>query len=40
VGEAMIAKTHKALEGAHVGLVVANTSSETLVGTFQARGSH
>jgi hypothetical protein len=40
VGEAAMANTHKAQEGALDGLVVANTSGETLVGTLQARGSH
>jgi hypothetical protein len=40
VGEAKMAETHKAQEGAHGALVVANTSSETSVGTLQARGRH
>jgi hypothetical protein len=40
VGEAGMVETHKAKEGAHGGLVVANTSSETSVGTLQARGIH
>jgi hypothetical protein len=40
VGEDVMANTHKAQEGALGGLVVANTSSETSVGTLQARGSH
>jgi hypothetical protein len=35
-----VANTHKAQEGALGGLVVANTSGETSVGTLQARGSH
>jgi hypothetical protein len=35
-----VANTHKAQEGALAGLVVANTSGETLVGTLQARVSH
>jgi hypothetical protein len=36
----VVANTHKAEEGALGGLVVANTSDETSVGTLQARGSH
>jgi hypothetical protein len=36
----VVANTRKAQEGALGGLVVANTSSETSVGTLQARGSH
>jgi hypothetical protein len=40
VGEAVMANTHKAQEGALGGLVVANTSGETLVGTLQARENH
>jgi hypothetical protein len=36
----VVANTYKALEGALGGLVVANTSVETSVGTLQARGSH
>jgi hypothetical protein len=40
VGEAALANTHKAQEGAIGGFIVANTSSETSVGTLQARGSH
>jgi hypothetical protein len=36
----VVANTHKAQEGALGDLVVANTSSETSVGTLQARGSH
>jgi hypothetical protein len=36
----VVANTHKAQEGALGGLVVANTSSETSVGTLQARGSN
>jgi hypothetical protein len=36
----VVANTHKAQDGALGGFVVANTSSETLVGTLQARGSH
>jgi hypothetical protein len=40
VGEAMMANTHIAQEGALGGLVVANTSGETIVDTLQARGSH
>jgi hypothetical protein len=40
VGEAAMANTHTAQEGALGGLVVANTSGETSVGTLQARGSH
>jgi hypothetical protein len=36
----VVANTHKAQEGALGGLVVANTSGETSVGTLQARGSH
>jgi hypothetical protein len=40
VGEAAMANTHKAQEGALGGLVVANTSGETSVHMLQARGSH
>jgi hypothetical protein len=36
----VLANSHKAQEGVLGYLVVANTSSETLVGTLQARGSH
>jgi hypothetical protein len=36
----VVANTHKAQEGALGGLVVANTSGETSMGTLQARGSH
>jgi hypothetical protein len=36
----VVANTHKAQEGALVGLVVANISCETSVGMLQARGSH
>jgi hypothetical protein len=36
----VVANTHKAQEGALGGLVVANTSGKTSVGTLQARGSH
>jgi hypothetical protein len=36
----VIANTHKAQKGALGGLGAANTSSETSVGTLQARGSH
>jgi hypothetical protein len=36
----VVANTHKAQEGPLGGLVVANTSGETSVGTLQARGSH
>jgi hypothetical protein len=36
----VVANTHKAQEGAPGGLVVANTSDKTSVGTLQARGSH
>jgi hypothetical protein len=36
----VVVNTHKAQEGALGGLVVANTSCETSVGTLQARGSH
>jgi hypothetical protein len=36
----VVANTHKAQEGALGGLVVANTSSETSVGTLEASGSH
>jgi hypothetical protein len=36
----VVANTHKAKEGALGGLVVANTSGETLVGMLQARGRH
>jgi hypothetical protein len=35
----VVANTHKAQEGVLGGLVVANTSGETAVGTLQARGS-
>jgi hypothetical protein len=35
-----VTNTHKVQEGALGGLVVTNTSGETLVGTIQARGSH
>jgi hypothetical protein len=35
----VVANTHKAQEEAFGGLVVANTSGETSVGTLQARGS-
>jgi hypothetical protein len=34
VGEAVMANTHKAQEGGLDGLVVANTSGETSVGTL------
>jgi hypothetical protein len=40
VGEAVMANTHKAQEGALGGMVVANTYGETLVGTLQAGGDH
>jgi hypothetical protein len=40
VGEAAMANTHKAKEGAPGGLVVVNTSDETSVGTLHAKGSH
>jgi hypothetical protein len=40
VGEAAMANIHKAQEGALGGLVIANTSDETSVGTLQARGGH
>jgi hypothetical protein len=40
VGEAVMANTHKAQEGALGGFVVANTSGETSVGMLQDRGSH
>jgi hypothetical protein len=40
VGEAVVANTHKAQEGSLGGLVVANTSGETSVGTLLARGNH
>jgi hypothetical protein len=36
----VVANTHKAQKGALGGLVVANTSGETSVGTLLARGSH
>jgi hypothetical protein len=36
----VVANTHKAQDGAFGGLVVANTSGESSVGTLQARGSH
>jgi hypothetical protein len=36
----VVANTHKAQEGGLGGLAIAKTSSETLVGTLQARGSH
>jgi hypothetical protein len=36
----VVANTHKAQERALCGLVVANTSGETSVGTLQAIGSH
>jgi hypothetical protein len=36
----VVANTHKTQEGALGGLVVANTSGETSVGTLQARRSH
>jgi hypothetical protein len=36
----VVANTHKAQEGTLGGLVVANTSGETSVGTLQARVSH
>jgi hypothetical protein len=36
----VVANTHKAQEGGLGGLVVANTSNETSVGTLQPRGSH
>jgi hypothetical protein len=36
----VVANTHKAQEGTLGGLVVANTSAETSVGTLQARGSY
>jgi hypothetical protein len=36
----IVANTHKAREGGLGGLVVANTSGETSVGTLQARGNH
>jgi hypothetical protein len=36
----VVANTHKAQDGALPGLIIANTSSETSVGTLQARGSH
>jgi hypothetical protein len=36
----VVANTHKAQEGALGGLVVANTSRETSVGTLQDRRSH
>jgi hypothetical protein len=40
VGEAVMANTHKAQEGALGGLVVANISSKISVGALQARGNH
>jgi hypothetical protein len=40
VGEAVMANTRMAQEGALGGLVVGNTSSETSMGTLQVRGSH
>jgi hypothetical protein len=40
VGEAVMANTHKAQEGALSGLDVANTSGETSVGMLQARGNY
>jgi hypothetical protein len=40
VGEAAMANAHKAQNGALGGLVVANTSGESSMGTLQARGSH
>jgi hypothetical protein len=36
----VVAKTHKAQKGALGGLIVANTSGETSLGTLQARGSY
>jgi hypothetical protein len=36
----VVANTHKAQEGDLGGLVVDNSSSETSVGTLQARGRH
>jgi hypothetical protein len=36
----VVFNTHKAQEGALDGLVVANTSGETSVGTLEARWSH
>jgi hypothetical protein len=36
----VVASTHKAQEGVLGGLVIANTSGETSMGTLQARGSH
>jgi hypothetical protein len=36
----VVANNKKALEEALCGLVIANTSGETSVGTLQARGSH
>jgi hypothetical protein len=36
----VVANTHKAQERGLGGLVVANTSDETSVGTLQAGGSH
>jgi hypothetical protein len=36
----VIDNTHKAQEGALGGLVIANTSGETTVGTLQARENH
>jgi hypothetical protein len=40
VGEAAMANTHNAQEGALGGLVGTNTFGETLVGVLQARGIH
>jgi hypothetical protein len=40
VGKAVMASTHMEQEGSLGGLVVANTSGETSVGTLQARESH
>jgi hypothetical protein len=40
VGEAGMADTHKAQEGALGGMVVGNTSGETSVGMLQARVRH
>jgi hypothetical protein len=36
----IVVNTHKAQEGALGGLVIGNTSGETLVDTLRARGSH
>jgi hypothetical protein len=36
----VVANTHKAQEGGLGGLVIANTSGKTLVGTLQLRGRH